>query len=58
MIRKADVVVTLIDALNHNSMETARTIAKELNKPIVYTRGKGISMAIYMGLSEYHKNKK
>lgn len=56
IISKSDVVVTLKDALNHNSMKTARTIAKELNKPIVYTKGRGISMAIYMGLRAYQKN--
>lgn len=58
IIRQADVVVTFVDALNHNSMNTARSIAKELEKPIVYTKGRGISMAIYMGLSEYQKTQK
>ncbi|WP_019156909.1 DUF2325 domain-containing protein [Robertmurraya massiliosenegalensis] len=57
LINRADVVTVMVDALNHNSMNTARSLAKELNKPIVYTKGRGISMAIYMALNEYHKIK-
>lgn len=58
MIRQADVVTLIVDALNHNSMNIARNIAKEFNKPIVYSKGKGILMAVDMGLREYEKNKK
>ena len=57
MIRKADVVTLMIDALNHNSMKTARGIAKELKKPLVYTKGKGITLAINLSLLEYEKQK-
>lgn len=54
MISKADVVTLMIDALNHNSMKTARNLAKEMNKPIVFHRGRGISLAIYSSLRTYY----
>lgn len=57
MIRKADVVAIIPSVLNHNSMESARRIAKELGKPIVYPKSRGIAMVIYMSLSEYEKIK-
>ncbi|MDP4087244.1 MAG: DUF2325 domain-containing protein [Bacillota bacterium] len=53
MVRKADVVTLIVDALNHNSMKTARDLAKKHNKPLVFSRGRGLSMALYLSLTAF-----
>lgn len=57
MIRKADVVTLMVDALNHNSMKEARRLAKLQNKPMVFPKGRGLSTAIYMALTAYNNLK-
>ncbi|MET3195274.1 DUF2325 domain-containing protein [Bacillus sp. OAE603] len=46
MIKKADCVVIQKGAISHQSMEDAKDVCKELNKPLAFNQGFGVTSAI------------
>lgn len=50
MIKKANCVVIQKGAIGHPSMEDAKDVCKELNKPVAFNEGFGVTSAIQKAL--------
>ena len=56
VIKKADCVVVLYDALGHISMDIVKELSKKMDKPIDFIPGRGATGAVNAGLQLLQSN--